>query len=221
MAALSHRSLKPLRVIRYHPRLSIAVVLGVIVVVLLPHTLRLSTRMLIGWDVGAVFYLSAAFLLVQDFDLKRAQLRAEQYDEGGLLVLVLTVAAAVASLVAIVVELGAARVNAGDPFALALAAGTTMLSWALIHTIFAFHYAHRCYRGTGHRCSGLAFPQETQPNYWDFIYFSFVIGMTYQVSDVQVTSTPLRRLVAAHGIISFFFSVAILALAVNLGASLI
>jgi len=71
------------------------------------------------------------------------------------------------------------------------------------------------------RCSGLAFPTEPQPNYWDFIYFSFVIGMTFQVSDVQVTSTPLRRLVIAHGVISFFFSVAILALAVNLGASLI
>ncbi len=221
MATRTYRSFKPLRVIRYHPRLSIAVVLGVIVALVLPHSLRVSTRMLIGWDVGAVFYLVTAFLLVQDFDLKRAQPRAEQYDEGGALILVLTVAAAVASLVAIVVELGAARANAGDPFALALAAGTTMLSWALIHTIFAFHYAHRCYRGSERRCDGLAFPQEKQPNYWDFIYFSFVIGMTFQVSDVQVTSTPLRRLVAAHGIISFFFSVAVLALAVNLGASLI
>jgi uncharacterized membrane protein len=212
---------KPLRIIRYHPRLSIAAVLGVIVMLALPHSLRLPTRLLAGWDVGAVFYLATAFLLAQDFDLKRIQLRAEQYDEGGLLILVLTVAAAVASLAAIVVELGAARANASDRFALALAGGTTLLSWALIHTIFAFHYAHRCYRAPGDRCSGLAFPKEAHPSYWDFIYFSFVIGMTFQVSDVQVTSTPLRRLVIAHGVISFFFSVAILALAVNLGASLI
>src|SRR5262249_5051374 len=205
----------------YHPRLSIATVLGVVVVLALPHDFRLSTRLLLGWDVGAVFYLTTAFLLVQDFDLKRARLRADQYDEGGLLILIITVAAAVTSLAAIVVELGATRTNAGGRFAFALAGITTLLSWALIHTIFAFHYAHRCYRDSNNLCTGLAFPKETQPNYWDFIYFSFVIGMTFQVSDVQVTSTPLRRLVAAHGVISFFFSVAILALAVNLGASLI
>jgi uncharacterized membrane protein len=218
---LTHPYLKPLRIIRYHPRLSVAAVLGVIVALALPHSLRLSTRLLIGWDVGAVFYLAAAFLLAQDFDPKRIQLRADQYDEGGLLILVLTVAAAVASLAAIVVELGAARANASDRLALVLAGGTTLLSWALIHTIFAFHYAHRCYRGIDNRCSGLAFPKETHPTYWDFMYFSFVIGMTFQVSDVQVTATPLRRLVLAHGVTSFFFSVAVLALAVNLGASLI
>ena len=101
-----------------------------------------------------------------------------------------------------------------------LAGGTTLLSWALIHTIFAFHYAHRCYRGADNRCRP-GVPKETHPAYWDFMYFSFVIGMTFQVSDVQVTATPLRRLVLAHGVISFFFSVAVLALAVNLGASLI
>ena len=93
---LTHPYLKPLRIIRYHPRLSVAAVLGVIVALALPHSLRLSTRLLIGWDVGAVFYLAAAFLLAQDFDLKRIQLRDDQYDEGGLLILVLTVAAAVA-----------------------------------------------------------------------------------------------------------------------------
>ena len=83
---LTHPYLKPLRIIRYHPRLSVAAVLGVIVALALPHSLRLSTRLLIGWDVGAVFYLAAAFLLAQDFDLKRIQLRADQYDEGGLLI---------------------------------------------------------------------------------------------------------------------------------------
>jgi uncharacterized membrane protein len=212
---------KPLRIVRHHPRLAIAAALGVVVVLLLPGNLRLSTRLLIGWDIGAVFYLATAIALVQDFDLKRVQLRAEQYDEGGLLVLVLTVVAAVASLAAIVIELGATRAAVNDRLALLLAAGTALLSWALIHTIFAFHYAHRFYRGPGTRGSGLSFPQSEHPNYWDFVYFSFVIGMTFQVSDVQVTTTQLRRVVAAHGIVSFFFSVAILALTVNLGANLI
>jgi uncharacterized membrane protein len=213
---------KPLRIVRHHPRLAIAAVLGVVVVLLLPGNLRLSTRLLIGWDIGAVFYLATAIALVQDFDLKRVQLRAEQYDEGGLLVLVLTVVAAVASLAAIVIELGATRAsNVNDRLALLLAAGTALLSWALIHTIFAFHYAHRFYRGPGIRGSGLSFPQSEHPNYWDFVYFSFVIGMTFQVSDVQVTTSQLRRVVVTHGIVSFFFSVAILALTVNLGANLI
>ena len=221
MATHTNQLLKPLRIVRHHPRLGIAAVLGLIVVLVLPQSLHLSTRLLLGWDVGAVFYLTTAFLLAQDFDLKRAQLRAGRYDEGGLLILILTVAAAVMSLAAIVVELGASRTNTSGRLAFALAGITTLLSWALIHTIFAFHYAHRCYRDSTSRCSGLAFPTEPQPNYWDFIYFSFVIGMTFQVSDVQVTSTPLRRLVIAHGVISFFFNVAILALAVNLGASLI
>jgi uncharacterized membrane protein len=218
----THTLPKPLRIVRHHPRLAIAAVLGVVVVLLLPGNLRLSTRLLIGWDIGAVLYLVTAIALVQNFDLKRVQVRAEQYDEGGLLVLVLTVAAAVASLAAIVIELGASRgANVSDRLALLLAAGTAVLSWALVHTIFAFHYAHRFYRGPGSRGSGLSFPLSEHPNYWDFVYFSFVIGMTFQVSDVQVTTTALRRLVIAHGIVSFFFSVAILALTVNLGANLL
>ena len=75
--------------------------------------------------------------------------------------------------------------------------------------------------GTTAPRSGLAFPETEYPNYWDFIYFSFVVGMTFQVSDVQVTSTALRRVVAAHGVLSFFYSVSILALAVNLGANML
>jgi uncharacterized membrane protein len=213
---------KPLRIVRNHPRLIVAAALGVIVALVLPSSLRLSTRLLIGWDIGAVCYLAAAVALVQDFDLKRVQRRAEQYDERGLLILILTVVAAIASLAAIVVELGATRAaNVNDRLALLLAAGTTLLSWALIHTIFAFHYAHRFYRGPGNRGSGLIFPQTEHPNYWDFVYFSFVIGMTFQVSDVQVTRTPLRRVVMVQGVVSFFFSVAILALTVNLGSNLI
>jgi uncharacterized membrane protein len=161
-------------------------------------------------------------LLVQSFDLERAQVRADQYDEGGVVVLVLTLTAALASLAAVVLELGAAHAaNAHDRLAVPLGVLTTLLSWALIQTIFAFHYAHRFYRGPGDRGSGLAFPETEYPNYWDFIYFSFVVGMTFQVSDVQVTSTALRRVVAAHGVLSFFYSVSILALAVNLGANMI
>jgi uncharacterized membrane protein len=209
-------------VFRYHPRLCIAAAIGLVVALLLPHDWRLTTRVLTAWDIGALFYLILAFLLVQSFELNRVQVRADQYDEGAVLILILTIAAAVASVAAVVLELGAARVaNPHERLAIPLGVATTLLSWALIQTIFAFHYAHRFYRGPGERGSGLAFPQTKYPNYWDFIYFSFVVGMTFQVSDVQVTSTALRRIVVAHGVLSFFYSVSILALAVNLGANLI
>ena len=95
-----------------------------------------------------------------------------------------------------------------------------MLSWALIHTIFALHYAHEFYDGSG--VGGMAFPGgEKEPDYWDFAYFSLVVGMTSQVSDVGVTSKVIRRTVAAHGVVSFFFNAALLALTVNIAASAI
>jgi uncharacterized membrane protein len=96
-----------------------------------------------------------------------------------------------------------------------------LLSWTLIHAIFAFHYARVYYSTPGPLGAGLEFPADDRPDYWDFVYFSFVIGMTFQVSDVQVTSKVLRRFVVAHGFVSFFFNVAILALTVNLSANLI
>ena len=103
----------------------------------------------------------------------------------------------------------------------ALAAITIVLSWAFTHTIFALNYAHDFYGEHGGKKSGLNFPGKESPDYWDFVYFSFVIGMTSQVSDVGVTSKLIRRTVNAHGIVSFFFNAALLALTVNIAASAI
>ena len=124
---------------------------------------------------------------MRDFELKPCA-RAPRRTKARALILALTVAAAAASLVAIFVELGAARTK--SPAALAaLALSTVVLSWVFIHVIFAFHYAHEFYgEAKGGHKGGLKFPQPTSsPEYWDFVYFSFVIGMTFQVSDVQVT----------------------------------
>ena len=114
-----------------------------------------------------------------------------------------------------------ARPVPGRPY-LALAVVTIFLSWTFIHVIFALHYAHEFYgEGRDRHIGGLEFPHDEQPEYWDFIYFSFVIGMTFQVSDVQVTSKLIRRMVVAHGIVSFVFNVAILALMVNISSEFI
>jgi uncharacterized membrane protein len=117
-----------------------------------------------------------------------------------------------------VAELGVKDTGRG-PAHLALAVVTITLSWAFIHTIFALHYAHEFYIENRYEDGGLAFPGKEQPDYGDFLYFSLVIGMTSQVSDVAVTAKAIRRTVAAHGVVSFFFNAALLALTVNIAAS--
>jgi uncharacterized membrane protein len=99
---------------------------------------------------------------------------------------------------------------------------TVALSWAAVHTVFALHYAHEYYRGG--KPGGLQFPsgdEHEKPDYWDFVYFSFVIGMTAQVSDVGITNRTIRRTATAHGIASFVYNTALVALMVNIAASAI
>jgi uncharacterized membrane protein len=152
-----------------------------------------------------------------DCDVARVRRRAAQLDEDRIAFLVLPALAALASLGAIVAELGA-KEAAHAPAHLALALATIILSWAFTHTIFALHYAHEFYSGARPEDGGLAFPGKQQPDYWDFLYFSLVIGMTSQVSDVAVTAKSVRRTVAAHGVLSFFFNATLLALMVNIAA---
>src|SRR5262249_48149740 len=151
-------------------------------------------------------------------DTARIRRRAAMLDEDRVMFLVLTAAAGLASLAAIVAELGV-KETGRDPAHLALAAATIALSWTFMHTIFALHYAHEFYIENRYGAGGSAFPGKETPAYWVFVYFSLVIGMTSQVSDVAVTAKPIRRLVAVHGVLSFFFNVALLALTVNIAAS--
>ena len=179
---------------------------------------RPPTRLLAGWDIGVALYLVLVYQMMATSTIDRIRRRAAHEDEGQVAILVLTVAAALASLAAIFAELGSG--TGRQPIHVALAAATVLLSWAFIHTIFALHYAHECYDVAAG--GGLAFPGgEAEPDYWDFVYFSFVIGMTSQVSDVGITSKQIRRTAAAHGVVSFVFNAALLALTVNIAASMI
>src|SRR5262245_4727037 len=203
-----------------HKRLIACVLLGLAVMLAVP--LAPITRMLIGWDVGVLVYLIAAAAVMTSCG-SAAQMRrnAAVQDEGAFAILILTVVAAIASLGAIFAELAVIeRDNPRYGLYGALAIATVALSWAFIHTIFALHYAHEFY-GAGERKNGLRFPEDDQPDYWDFIYFSFVIGMTFQVSDVAVTHKSVRRTVVAHGALSFLFVTAILAMTVNIAANVI
>jgi len=207
-----------MRVVRARPRLFLSILLGLAVAAVLPAEWRLATRALVAWDIALGLYLALTFRLMAKCDINRIKRRAAHQDEGRITILVLVVASALASLLAILAELGAAH---RQPLHLALAAVTILLSWAFTHTIFAIHYAHEYYDENAHQGGGLNFPGEAPPDYWDFVYFSFVVGMTSQVSDVAVTSGALRRLVAAHGVVSFIFNATLLALTVNIAAGAI
>jgi uncharacterized membrane protein len=143
--------------------------------------------------------------------------RAAVDDEGALALLVLTTAAALASLAAVVAELG----HGPGPYQLTLGMITILLSWAFMHSIFALHYAHEFYgEGADDKIGGLIFPGDEDPDYWDFMYYALVVAMTAQVSDVQISSRIIRRMTTVHGAISFFFNVTVLALTVNIISTL-
>jgi uncharacterized membrane protein len=210
---------KPVRVVYARPRMFISIIIGIVAYLLLPASLRQVTRALLGWDIFVAAYLLLVYTMVVRSGLAHIKRNAVRQDDGRFLILMVTALGAFASIAAIVFELGASQ-HSGP--ALTLATVTIALSWAAVHTIFALHYAHEFYRGV--KPGGLQFPSgDTDENadYWDFVYFSFVIGMTAQVSDVGITDKTIRRTAAAHGIVSFIYNTALVALMVNIAASAI
>ena len=213
---------RPLRIVRARPRLFTSFLIAFAVVALCPSDWRMATRLLVGWDVGIGLYLALALRMMAAADVRHIRLRARLQDEGQFTILALTATAAFASLGAIIALLATSDANHRDPIHLLLGVATILLSWTFTHIMFALHYAHEFYDENGGRGGGLLFPGGlAEPDYWDFVYFSFVIGMTSQVSDVAVTCRPIRHTVSAHGIISFIFNVTLLALTVNIAASAI
>ena len=215
----------PVRVARLHVRLLISAAVGMAVTLGLSMTdWSMATKLLLGWDIGVVLYLVLIHHLMVTCGIDEIRRRAAEDDEGALAILILTGISALAIMGAIVAELGIAKIS-GQPrsgLGVAIAMLTIFVSWAFVHTIFALHYAHEYYGERGdHATGGLTFPGRQPPDYWDFLYFSLVIAMTSQVSDVVITSKIIRRVVAVHGALAFFFNVAIFALTVNIVSNLI
>lgn len=200
-------------------RLIYGLVAGV-AVALLPVPTAWPFRALLGWCAGAAVYLVLAWWLAEVFDAKGTRQRAQAQDEPSVVlfgVMVLAVLACVASITLLLQQIkqlqGTERV-----LHMALAMTALALSWLFIQTLFAFRYAHRYYQEEKRRepdSPGLVFPNQPHPDYFDFLYYSFVIGMTSQVSDVQVSSREMRRLTLGHSILSFAFNVLIVALTIN------
>jgi uncharacterized membrane protein len=210
---------KPVRIIYARPRTFISIAIGVVAFLLLPASLRPVIRSLIGWDIFVALYLLLVYTMVVRSGLTHIKRNAVLQDDGRFLILLMVALGAFASIAAIVFGLDASHRSAPE---LMFATLTIALSWAAVHTAFALHYAHEFYRGA--KPGGLQFPsgdKHLDADYWDFVYFSFVIGMTAQVSDVGITDKTIRRTATAHGIISFFFNTALVALMVNIAASAI
>ncbi len=209
-----------------HRRLLLALASAAAAGLLTPAAWALSVRMAIAWDCGVLIFLFLTWRVIRNCSQDKMRAAVLANDQGRSTILILVLLACAASMASIFFLLqkqhgmsnpGAAQIG--------LAIGTIVCSWVFTHVMFALHYAHRFYRDDPSTkeedaTEGLRFPDDGQPDYWDFLYVSFVIGMTFQVSDVQVTSKGMRRFVLGHSALSFTFYTVILALCINIVAGL-
>ncbi len=214
------------RALRSRPRLLASVALGVAAWLWLPAAWvqHGPTRALLGWNVGAIAYLVLAWHMMATSTGEHIARRATHEDDGRYVVLVLAVVAGLAVLAAVASQL--AMVKSLDRGArgehVALAIGTLVVAWLFVQTSFALHYAHDFFlaREQG-RPDGLQFPGTQNPSYPDFMYFACIIGTSAQTADVSFVGSSMRSLGLVHCVLAFFFNVAVIGLAINIGASLL
>ncbi|WP_394753119.1 DUF1345 domain-containing protein [Crenothrix sp.] len=207
------------------PRLTVTVfVIAIIYFWGLPEDWRSVTKFLTSWDSGIFLYLILTSVMMFKSNSQTIRSRAATQDEGALLILIFTIISVGASLGAIMTELANAKAQNDTSNARIIITGiTVVLSWMFMQIMFALHYAHEYYNSSlKTNDGGLEFPGDNpEPDYWDFVYFSFIIGTAAQTADINITSKVFRRLVTLHCVIVFFFNITILALTVNVGASLL
>jgi uncharacterized membrane protein len=216
---------------RSHLYVAVAVGLAVyFVMTFVPVAGWLTTAALkpaLAWDATTIAYLIGTIGVIRDPDRMRMRKRAKAIDIGLWEIIAIVGLAGAFSLFAVGGVLAQTKEVQGADRILHLGIGvlTVFLSWVALHVIYAVHYAHLYYdpaerKDAGKLRGGLQFPETREPDYWDFVYFSLVIGMTCQVSDVQVTARHMRHLVTAQGVIAFFYNTVVVALAVNIAAGL-
>lgn len=218
------------RAFMLRPRLIIGIVAGLFIGLICPADWRLTTRLLLAWNSGVILYVALTFIMMVRDDLDRLHQRMSVPDEGRFVILTLSIFAAVFSIAAIVVQLAATKdmTGADKLFHIGLVATTIVTGWTFIHLTFALHYAHEYASERRNRPElperlrgGLDFLDTLTPDYSDFLYFSFIIGVASQTADVAVCSPNMRRIALVHGIVSFFYNTTILALTINISAGLI
>jgi uncharacterized membrane protein len=211
------RRWRPFHYVKTRPRMIVSLIIFLVAsVVLVEMKLRVATAILLAFDLAAVVFLSILARMFNRCSTTHMRSQSQAQDTGRWGVLWSGIVLSTVVLVALSNELHAAK--AGGVLALAVGATSVVLSWLFLNTMFAIHYAHGFYGDFGDKHTGLEFPGTAQPDYWDFIYFAIVIGMCFQVSDVQITSRYLRHVVLLHSVIAFFFNVFIIAITVNIVA---
>ncbi|HEY9824267.1 MAG TPA: DUF1345 domain-containing protein [Stenomitos sp.] len=214
---------KRLKALEVHSRLILGILVGVIVFLGTPTYVRFSTRLLLTWNAGVLAFLGLTSILVLRTTALQLKQRYHSRKQSNTVIFTLIVAAASVSLLAIGLLLSNAtsfsRVALVQHFGLSMLA--ILESWLLLHTTFAFRYADLYYRSLAEDKPGLAFPNPELPDYVDFLYFSFGVGMTSQVADIAVTSPYIRRFVLLHSVVAFIFNTSIVALSINIIAGLI
>lgn len=206
-------------------RLYIALAIALLVLLLTSNFVDFPINFMITWLAYSGCTLIFAWITIVYSHPSEVSKMAPQRDSSRTLIFIFVVGAAFVSLLAVVVLLQGTAGLSKEAARLHILLSITCVafSWLLVHTIFTLRYAHLYYGGAKNLgllkeyelLGGLDFPHETKPDYLDFAYFSFVIGMTFQVSDVEISSRRIRRLALIHGLISFAFNTVIVALMIN------
>ena len=207
-----------------HHRALISAAIAAVVCLLIPWSWHWPTRVVITWIAYGSSALAMMWYVIVSADPSEVARTACLQDSGRTAIFVFVVAAALTSIFAVAAELGSAkgldRTHLSGHVVFSML--TIFISWALVHTVYTLRYAHIFYGSEegDDALEGLSFPEQEKPDYLDFAYFSFTIGMCFQTSDVSITSRRLRRLVLVHSVVSFAFNLAILGLSINMVSSL-
>jgi uncharacterized membrane protein len=219
-----------LRIVQGRPRLFIATACGIAIGLILPAQWRVITRLLIGWNAATWFYFLLAGIMIAGASHETIKRKAEIQDDGRFVILILSSLSAAAAIGAILAQLAIVKEMTGllKHLHIGLAAATIVSAWSFIHLMFGLHYAHDYFleraatpNRPAKKAGGLAFPGTKNPDYLDFLYFSFVIGVACQTADVEICSQAMRRTALAHCVLAFFFNSAVLALTINIAAGLL
>ncbi|TWR27296.1 DUF1345 domain-containing protein [Mucilaginibacter achroorhodeus] len=209
-----------------HYRLIISLAVGVVAFFLSRHLKSVPEITLITWIGIATSIIILDWVIILGAHPREIRKIASLEDSSRTLIFLVVLASSLVSLVAIYLLLRSSKDVPEETTAayIILAMVAVVISWWLVHTIFTMRYAHLYYNkdSAGKEAGGLDFPGDMKdPDYLDFVYFSFVIGMTFQVSDVEISSRRIRRLAWMHGLISFAFNTAIVALSINVISGLV
>lgn len=207
------------------PRILISIAVAICIYFLLPANLGILVSAMVSWISLALTFLVFSWIILFNRPVSQIKKIASKEDGSKIFVFVMILVSSFASMFTVLLLVISQTSEKIHPaIFIPVAVVGMLLSWVMVHTVFTFHYAHMYYdvpdKGSTKVSGGLDFPNEDEPDYIDFAYFSFVIGCTFQVSDVEISSRKIRRMALLHGLLSFGLNTFVVALTINLIAGL-